>query len=55
MAAYSLRVSVGMDAGVGISGEFVDILNWRCWIYWLSAIFTLVIHFYLVGNATLTY
>ena len=33
MAAYSLRVSVGMDAGVGISGEFVDILNWR-WIYW---------------------
>ena len=44
MAAYSLRVSVGMDAGVGISGEFVDILNWR-WIYWLSAIFTLVILF----------
>lgn len=44
MAAYSLRVSVGMDAGVGISGEFVEILNWR-WIYWLSAIFTLVILF----------
>ncbi|HFI1066028.1 MFS transporter [Proteus mirabilis] len=45
MAAYSLRVSVGMDAGVGISGEFVEILNWR-WIYWLSAIFTLVILFF---------
>ncbi|MDM3689599.1 MFS transporter, partial [Proteus mirabilis] len=45
MAAYSLRVSVGMDAGVGISGEYVEILNWR-WIYWLSAIFNLVILFF---------
>ena len=29
----------------GIPGEFVEILNWR-WIYWLSAIFTLVILFF---------
>ncbi|MDF4667501.1 MFS transporter, partial [Vibrio parahaemolyticus] len=35
MAAYSLRVSVGMDAGIGISGSIFEILNWR-WLYWIS-------------------
>ncbi len=45
MAAYSLRVSVGMDAGVGISGSIFEILNWR-WLYWVSMLFSLAIMFF---------
>lgn len=36
MAAYSLRVSTGMDAGMGVSAWFVEELDWR-WIYWTAA------------------
>lgn len=42
MAAYSLRVSLGMDAGVGISGSLVDTISWQ-WLYWGCAVFTLLI------------
>ena len=45
MAAYSLRVSVGMDAGIGISGSIFEILNWR-WLYWVSMLFSLAIMFF---------
>ncbi|WP_286145798.1 MFS transporter [Shigella sp. FC1967] len=45
MAAYSLRVSVGMDAGVAISGSVIEILNWR-WLYWISMLFALAIIFF---------
>lgn len=45
MAAYSLRVSVGMDAGVGISGSVIETLNWR-WLYWISMLFSLAIIFF---------
>lgn len=55
MAAYSLRVSVGMDAGVGISGSIFEILNWR-WLYWVSMLFSLAIMFFcLAWNANYTY
>lgn len=37
MAAYSLRVSTGMDAGVGVSGFFVEEISWH-WIYWTTTI-----------------
>lgn len=37
MAAYSLRVSTGMDAGVGVSGFFVDEVSWH-WVYWTATI-----------------
>ncbi|MEL7614594.1 MFS transporter [Vreelandella titanicae] len=37
MAAYSLRVSTGMDAGVGISGFFVEEISWH-WVYWTASI-----------------
>lgn len=37
MAAYSLRVSTGMDAGVGISGFFVEEISWH-WVYWAASI-----------------
>lgn len=37
MAIYSLRLSFGADAGVGVSGAFVENLDWR-WIYWLAAV-----------------
>ncbi|KAB2684485.1 MFS transporter, partial [Brucella pseudogrignonensis] len=33
MAAYSLRASFGTDVGVGLSGAFVDAIDWRL-IYW---------------------
>jgi len=33
MAAYSLRASFGTDVGVGMSGAFVDAVDWRL-IYW---------------------
>jgi len=33
MAAYSLRVSTGMDAGYGMSGFLVEEISWR-WVYW---------------------
>lgn len=42
MAAYSLRVSLGMDAGVGISGTLVDSISWQ-WLYWGCAILTILI------------
>lgn len=42
MAAYSLRVSLGMDVGVGISGTLIDTINWQ-WLYWGCATFTLLI------------
>jgi len=33
MAAYSLRVSTGMDAGYGVSGFLVEEISWQ-WVYW---------------------
>lgn len=42
MATYSLRVSVGMDAGVAISGSLIELLDWR-WLYWISILFALTI------------
>ncbi|HEF8773629.1 TPA: MFS transporter [Providencia stuartii] len=42
MAAYSLRVSLGMDAGVGISGTLVDTFSWQ-WLYWVCAFFAVLI------------
>lgn len=44
MAAYSLRVSLGMDAGVGVSGAFVEAIGWQ-WLYWGSVFFTGAIFF----------
>lgn len=37
MAAYSLRVSTGMDAGYGVSGFLVEEISWR-WVYWPTAL-----------------
>ncbi|MBB2972756.1 MFS transporter [Mesorhizobium sp. RMAD-H1] len=37
MAVYSLRASFGTDVGVGISGIYVDVVDWR-WIYWTTSI-----------------
>lgn len=37
MAAYSLRVSIGMDSGMGISGFLIEEGYWQ-WIYWISAV-----------------
>ncbi|MCE8021488.1 MFS transporter [Halomonas sp. MCCC 1A11036] len=42
MAAYSLRVSTGMDAGVGVSGFFVEEISWH-WVYWTASIVAPVI------------
>lgn len=42
MAAYSLRVSLGMDAGVGISGTFIEVIGWQ-WLYWGCTFFTVFI------------
>lgn len=42
MAAYSLRVSLGMDAGVGVSGTFIEVIGWQ-WLYWGCAFFTVFI------------
>lgn len=36
MAAYSLRVSTGMDAGYGASGFLVEEISWH-WVYWSTA------------------
>ncbi|PJX27932.1 MFS transporter [Advenella sp. S44] len=36
MAAYSLRVSTGMDAGYGASGFLVEKVSWH-WVYWMTA------------------
>src|SRR5699024_2744668 len=44
MAAYSLRVSVGMDFGVSVSGLYTDVLDWH-WVYWTAAIVAPVIAF----------
>lgn len=48
MAAYSLRVSLGMDAGVGISGSFIEIFGWQ-WMYWICT-FLRVLSLYLHGK-----
>lgn len=37
MAAYSLRVSTGMDAGYGTSGFLVEEIGWH-WVYWPTAL-----------------
>lgn len=37
MAAYSLRVSTGMDAGYGASGFLVEEIGWQ-WVYWPTAL-----------------
>lgn len=37
MAVYSLRASFGTDVGVGMSGFYVDVIDWR-WIYWTASI-----------------
>ncbi|MEX6224368.1 MFS transporter [Providencia hangzhouensis] len=42
MAAYSLRVSLGMDAGVGVSGSFIEVIGWQ-WLYWGCALFAAMI------------
>ena len=42
MAAYSLRVSAGMDAGYGTSGFLLEEISWR-WVYWPTAVIAPVI------------
>jgi DHA2 family multidrug resistance protein len=37
MAVYSLRASFGTDAGVGLSGIYVDVIDWR-WVYWTASL-----------------
>ncbi|OHV82985.1 multidrug transporter [Rhizobium sp. LCM 4573] len=37
MAVYSLRASFGTDLGVGLSGIYVDMVDWR-WIYWTGSL-----------------
>ncbi|ASV88175.1 major Facilitator Superfamily protein (plasmid) [Ochrobactrum quorumnocens] len=37
MAVYSLRASFGTDVGVGLSGIYVDVIDWR-WIYWTATL-----------------
>lgn len=37
MAAYSLRVSTGMDAGYGASGFLVEEISWH-WVYWPTVV-----------------
>lgn len=37
MAAYSLRVSTGMDAGYGMSGFLLEEISWQ-WVYWSSVL-----------------
>ncbi|MGG4605100.1 MFS transporter [Paenalcaligenes sp. Me131] len=37
MAAYSLRVSTGMDGGMGVSAFLVEEISWH-WVYWAAAI-----------------
>ncbi|EJD6040451.1 MFS transporter [Morganella morganii] len=44
MAAYSLRVSAGMDGGVSVSGTLVETAGWQ-WIYAISGGFAVVIIF----------
>lgn len=36
MAAYSLRVSTGMDGGMGVSAFLVEEISWH-WLYWAAA------------------
>lgn len=44
MAAYSLRVSTGMDGGMGTSAFLVEEVSWH-WLYWAAAITAPVIAF----------
>ncbi|NIH75442.1 DHA2 family multidrug resistance protein [Ochrobactrum sp. P20RRXII] len=44
MAVYSLRASFGTDAGVGLSGIYVDVIDWR-WVYWTTSLAGPVIAF----------
>lgn len=44
MAAYSLRVSTGMDAGYGTSGFLLEEFSWH-WVYWPTAFVGPVIAF----------
>lgn len=44
MAAYSLRVSTGMDAGYGTSGFLVEEIGWH-WVYWPTALVGPIIAF----------
>ncbi|MCP6280286.1 MFS transporter, partial [Klebsiella pneumoniae] len=44
MAAYSLRVSTGMDAGYGTSGFLVEEIGWH-WLYWPMALVGPIIAF----------
>ena len=37
MAFYSLRVSTGMDAGMGASGWLVEDVSWH-WVYWTASV-----------------
>lgn len=37
MGVYSLRASFGTDAGLGLSGLYVDVIDWR-WVYWTGAL-----------------
>jgi len=37
MAVYSLRASFGTDVGVGLSGIYVDVIDWR-WVYWTASL-----------------
>lgn len=53
MAAYSLRVSIGMDSGMGISGFLVEEDYWQ-WIYWGSALAAPMIAFLFLKSIPLT-
>lgn len=44
MAVYSLRASFGTDAGIGLSGIYVDVIDWR-WVYWTTSLAGPVIAF----------
>ena len=37
MAIYSLRASFGTEVGVGLSGIYVDMIDWR-WVYWTATL-----------------
>ncbi len=37
MAVYSLRASFGTDIGIGMSGIYVDVIDWR-WVYWTASL-----------------
>lgn len=53
MAAYSLRVSIGMDSGMGLSGFLVEEDYWQ-WIYWGSALSAPIIAFLFWKSIPLT-